>query len=885
MSANNESPDPSDVPKRKRRGCLRRLCMLALIGLPLLGILVNGPIFRWAAGFGIRKGAETQGLTGTVTVGGTLLSGITLTDVDFSGDGSGVVRSLAVGEASVDYSIADLVRTGGLTWLDEVSVTNADVVVALEDKPDDEGVPKEEDGSDEGEPSVLWQLLETRILLSGINVTVTKGDKVCKIEDLNVTLPADGTGELSIRRLEIPGAEPRETIATALEVTPHSLSFGPLRLVDAVEITALTLEQAPEDKPFLTAEVDLSGGSVEASYTSGGAIEARLVEGTIALPPLLALAQVDGLESGSVGQFDLRFRGDFGAPASWDADIAIGVAALRWGDARADSVTLNAVLDPNDGEGERVRLTLVRSGATLDASALVALAEVESPAELVALPVKIEAKLAIEAVENIVGDYLADEGPELPVTGSLAGDLSAEISEKKLVAAHFDLRSDTFAYDGIAVDSVRLVADLNEEESFVVDADIALDDKTTIALDGSFDPNTFAYAGKADIRAAVGGQLEALLAKLGFDEALEGSAAVAWEGAGVLRENQHQGEARIEALGVRYADAESFDTQLEGRYDDLDIALEMVSVTSEKLQFLGTLNYRDSVLEIPELRLSSGELLLLEGRVKTPLAPTVFNAPADYFAQDGQVDINVESHDLALESLLGLFQQEPPVGCKLGLVLNASGPPSDLDLAVAFTADDIVVPGQAIPPARIALDLAIDEGNASVSGRLEHAQIEPLSIDGTMAFAPAEWIGGQRDAMAEPISLAAKMKESQLAFLTTYPLGLQSVDGTLDIDLAVAGTLREPSLTGGGNLRLDALRFSNPRAPSVRDAVATLRLEGNALHIDKLDAVVAGGRVGMRGQVAFRVTPLRNSTSVWVATKCSSSGPTTSASEPTSTSA
>ena len=95
------------------------------------------------------------------------------------------------------------------------------------------------------------------------------------------------------------------------------------------------------------------------------------------------------------------------------------------------------------------------------------------------------------------------------------------------------------------------------------------------------------------------------------------------------------------------------------------------------------------------------------------------------------------------------------------------------------------------------------------------------------------------------------MKESHLGFIAGFVPGIEEIDGSIDIDLNLTGSIGEPILVGKGDMRVDTLRLSARGSPSVRDVAASLRFEERSVHIDKLQAVVAGGSIGMKGNVAF----------------------------------
>ncbi|MEM8954560.1 MAG: translocation/assembly module TamB domain-containing protein [Verrucomicrobiota bacterium] len=859
------SEEDEAKPKAARKGCLWKIGIVSLVFVPLLLILINGPIFRKVAAYGIEKAAATQGLTGSVTVSGTILSGFQISGLEFGGGVDGVVRFVRAGEADVAYSVFDLIREGGIGWLEEVRLSDVDVEIVLPEEPGDtEADEAEEESETDGEaekanvPELIGELLEARFDITNINLSIRKGDQQYRVEGFNLILPPGGEGELSIKRLDLPEAVSRDDLSTDIRVSAEALTLGPLPLFDLIELTSLEVDWADDDVPFLSATVSLSGGVVEASYGKGGAIAADLVEGAVSLGPLLELAGIEDLSTGQVDSLDIEFQGDFGVPATWESSIELGLSDLYWAPARVDLVSVEATIVPGEGEADTFHILAERGDARIDLSGSSSLSGAMSPAGIAFLPVDIEATIDVADIEQVLSDYLPKDGPTIPATGSIEGELEVAFSDKKLVTTHAHLRSKALSYDGVAIDGIRLLADLEAMERLVFDAEIALDEANSVTADGLLDPNTLTYDAKAEVRVSINERLKALLASFGFEKDLEGLVQVDWAGSGNIKEEDHRGSASLEASGVRYAGAEAVDATVDGGYDNLEIRLPSISLTSETLQFRGGLAYADDVFSIPDMQLRSGELLLLEGRMVVPLAPAVLKSPADFFIQEEPIAIDVESHELALDSILRLFKAEPPVACLINLDLEASGSPAALEVAGTFTADDLVVkPGEnaaitdKVAPARVGLELAVSDELARVSGLVEQAQINPLRIEGEMPFTPVEWIEGTEDPVRQGLSVSAKMEESELAFLTGFVPGLEEIDGVVGMDFSLTGTLQEPVIFGEANLGVETLILSNKKAPSLRDVKADIRFEDWAVHVDRFDALLAGGQIALKGKVGL----------------------------------
>ena len=385
-----------------------------------------------------------------------------------------------------------------------------------------------------------------------------------------------------------------------------------------------------------------------------------------------------------------------------------------------------------------LNLFVKRAESTVDAKASIGLSETDSFSGLADLPLKVNADLDIKAIEKILTDFVSGEDLNIPATGAIEGELSVEIAERKLVATRADLSSTTLAYDGIGVEKIDLTADMEGLHTVAVEGELTLDEMTGLEFGGKLNTETLAYTSNANGKAAVEGKLKELLAKMGMEKDLTAAATFDWSGSGNISESDHLGSVTLGAKGVRYGEAEEIDAELTGEYDNLTIDLSHLEVVSEKLQFEGALKYDGEVLDITDISLKSGELILLEGHAKTPLSTKVFETPSAYFSQEGIVDVDIESSDLKLREILSLFQLEAPTDCILALTLTASGTPSTLDLEGSFTADDIDLNrGDKIAPARTELDLSVKEGLISVTGKIEQSQIQPFTLEGSMAFHPA----------------------------------------------------------------------------------------------------------------------------------------------------
>ena len=102
-----------EIEKPKRRGgCLRCLGRLALVGLVVLaGFLVwlNGPGMRWLGPKVAGHFIEKAGFEGGLRLGGTLLGGIEVYDLDLKSE-EGALERLVVDRFVTDYRFSEVIK-------------------------------------------------------------------------------------------------------------------------------------------------------------------------------------------------------------------------------------------------------------------------------------------------------------------------------------------------------------------------------------------------------------------------------------------------------------------------------------------------------------------------------------------------------------------------------------------------------------------------------------------------------------------------------------------------------------------------------------------------------------------------------------------------------
>ncbi|MDG2122782.1 MAG: hypothetical protein P8J87_03730, partial [Verrucomicrobiales bacterium] len=787
-------------------------------------------------------------------MGGTLWGGVRIESMDYSG--GEILPVLKVGEAGVSYDLWELLRDGGLKWLKEVRLKDAEVELVLEEKAGEDEDDEEAAAADAGAGELpdFWDLAGLVLDIENVNFRMTQGGKVTVVEGVTLKHDGVGGGRLEIAKLELPNGVGREGIGTEIHTGAESLTLGPLRIFDAVEVTALTLHKEPGDGAMVSAKLDLAGGVVVAEATQALALKLELESGAIDVPELMELAEVDGLGSGLVDVLEIGFEGDFGDPGSWRSAVSLGLSDVEWAPAKVDRVALGVELK---GGPAAVTLRAERSGAVVDVKATTDLGGVEM-AGLADVGADVEATVTVVEVGDILKDYVATDGAEdaepVPVSGALDLEAKARVEAKKLAGATVTLGSSSLVYGETGLGTLSVDAETGDGEVIVATVGLVLDEATRVDVEGRYEVLAKAYSGKAAVAADLAGRLRALLGEFGVEQMLEGKATVAWEGRGELEPKVHRGKADVTLDGGKVDEGLEFDLKLDAGYDGTDVEIGEFSVVSEELRLRGGLKFADAVLEVSPIEVRDTEREIVGGHVRVPLDLETVKSAGDFFAQPGELDVALKSDSLPLASLMRLAGTEPPVTGVLDFDIGLAGPPRALagegSLAVVGVAP--VEPGEVeVPPADVELGFAIGDAKLEVTGAVRHPQLNPLEVEAALAFLPEAWATGERKVTDEVLQASVKMEPSDLGFVKGYAAVIEVIEGALGIDVDVAGTVGAPVVTGTAGFELAEVRMANPGIPGVKDAVVRLRFAERVVEVEEFKAVVAGGELGLEGKVGL----------------------------------
>lgn len=691
MSDLDELPAPQpDLPvpkKKKRRGCLVSLLLFLFVFLPLFALFLNGPGFRMLARFAAEKAAGSQGLTGGFAIRGNLWSGFTLNGINFSGEGGGTT-SLTVEEFSVGYDTLDLIRnTAKLTWLETVRIKKARLDLYLpdptEDVAEEKSRPAKEPGESPDDYSPLWNLLESDIRIEDLTVFVHQGDTTFAVENLTLATPDATDGKLSIGKVNLPGQTPLETIEAVLSRGEHELTFGPLPLLQYATLEKLSVAETSPGLWAVDALLRAGDGMLTASFRSSGEATIGLRPGSRISLDQLVLPLPSGEESrlrGSLTDFDLRFSGDFGAPASWNIQGKLIASGTGWGDPGVDTLVL--LLTDN-----QLQLEAARHRSTVRLNASMPLEKAASLDDLAELPLT----LGLQAEIPSIGELVADFTDQVPLDGALsitARDVQL-VGGKTIQSGALLLASENLTWDGISLTETQIAANVASDDHLRFAAEVGLDPANQVRIEGRFDLAQLAYEAGTRVGIDTSARLGAVLTDLGIT-GLGGAATLEWKGAGSLREKEHRGELALDLASFVVGAGEPISGTLAAHYEGSSAVLESLQLSAGDVTLAGTAAWDGKELSLPDWKLTRAERTPLSLVATIPLEP---GREGGFLAHPGPLDLDLTLDALALEEVTRFFAEKPPLAGTLQGQLTGKGTfdQIDLDGRFAFRPDQAAV--------------------------------------------------------------------------------------------------------------------------------------------------------------------------------------------------
>lgn len=812
----SENANAENIPEKKALGCFGRLVRALLVFLVLVGAFLfwlNGPGMRW---LGPKIGAyflEKRGIEGDFELGGTLLGGVDIYDLDLRSEGA--LKRLVIDRLETDYSFSEILYGK----LRAVSGEGVHVDLRLTEEEEDNKPPMDFAQLGRTLRQVREQIMPVDIDLKDVSFTASKaGETMVEVADSDLQ-HRSGSDVIELELGQITDASGRsiEPQKAAIEWGEEALSLDHLSLTPMLGISDLEFVIPESGLVSGTADIRLDEGVLGLRVGEGlEDVRLELREGSVDIERVREGLGVETPVEGSVTSLSLEVN-DF-YPEWQDAvgTVELFMEDFAYGDWSAPEAAIGVTID----EGEfQAKVTGVSQGS----------------------------EFTVEGGGKFERDLLGTEDFKLgeisgtAQIGSFDGllqqldtryDWNLDVTEfpESELAGDWRVRFDEGGFEGVDVD---LEMNAKEADASPIrlkgsyeDNLVTIDDFGAEGMDfsGKYDIETKRYEGAENLQNFDSSKIEPWMKGLGLESPGSGVFTMQWEGSGDLAENTHTGKvtdfsgswqwnevageeprAPISASGdlsynlPEQADLSNFVVETEGQRVELDATME------------------GNALKLDQFEWSEGGTRLASGSGTLPLPEDFTNFREFLAGDDKPMDLNIETETIKLSKLRpwipGLGQIDEKATGKVNLQLGGSLLNPEVNAKVEIK--DISSPERPeLPTSDLTVNINAKDGRAKISAEAVAPDYAPAVLNAEIPFRPREWAENPESLRSEPIKGRLDLPQLDVSRFSGILPGVKELGGVATGNIEFGGTIGKPVVDGnvkltGGRLKLEGEGLPN----------------------------------------------------------------------------
>lgn len=803
---------------RKRRGCLVRLGRLALFALLFLaGLLVwlNGSGMRWLGPKVAGHYLEKAGMSGSLRLGGTLLGGVEVYDLDISG-AEGALERLVADRLVTDYRFREVIN-GKVRGISGKGIhVDIRVVESEEEKPPTDFA---ELGKTLG--GLREKILPLELELAEVGFSVKKDGK--RVVELERSRFSHKSGSdviaLDLGRVIDPEGRFTQKQKAKLVWANEGLTLDKLELLPIAGLRNVSVKLPEDGAVAASADIRLGDALLRLDVGKGiRDVRLDLVEGSLDFGNLLGGFGIGPPLKGKLTSLALEMRQVF---PDWQKAVGtaeVFVEGFSYDGWAVPEASIGVTLD--DGElSAKVAGKSLGSDFSVDGKGKFersAIAEGKFELGRIAGNLRVEelgrALRALDKKLDLAVDFTGFPASE--IAGTWAVDLGAE------------------GFGGVSAD---LVMAAKEADASPIHLDAAFKDGVVtvkelgadgMIFSGTYVVETQAYDAKQVLDKFDSARIGPWLKGAGIESPGSGVVSMRWEGSGIFSDNTMHGELTGldgtwimkapeggEARPPISAKAEKISYDWPG---SAEFAGLVVETQGQTVKLDGAL--KDKELKLEKFLWLEGDEELARGGGTLPM-PEDFSKFDEFIASDTRpLDLTLNSETLPLAKLRpwvkGLEQIGEKATGKVELKIAGSLAEPVVDALVEIR--DVSVPGSPeLPKTDVTVKVRARDGRAEISAEAVAADYAPATLKAEMAFLPKKWAEDPDSLLAEEIKGTLDLPRIELSRFQSLIPGALELGGVTTGKVEIAGTVGEPKVDGGLKLSGGKLRLKGNAIPAL----------------------------------------------------------------------
>lgn len=607
-------------------------------------------------------------------------------------------------------------------------------------------------------------------------------------------------------------------------IQPASIRLTDLRveIVDTKTITLQSLLHKPESTTYLISDLKTSdhlerlihNPRSELTWTSDG----------------FAIDQITLLPQLSIR--DLTFRPDQSASAN--LFIKEQKIALSSDLKKAHSLSLQS-------PALSIATLMELAGVEEQASGMITALEIDTSTGLLNLQVKDlryqEQEVASASIQASTADLLSPF--DQPITLEIAIDDGLTLNGQVTLAKEI--------FDS----SAQLTFTLKWPEIPQVSGSLAYHSQTATlnatALDGLKVQGAFRVDSQTYEASATSNLTNAAL----LDKHLTGPLTFTAQAKGNLKEATHQGSLNLAQLQLKQPGLPDATTQgLISWNWPQSVSVTDLKMTSPEGQVQAALAWQDDTLTILQLDLIDGadKLLTISGQLPAPLRTRSLN---DLFEVTQPLNLKINSQPLSFKKLSSFAPIPPGFSGVVLANLDLTGTISNPILNGSANLDAFRIQSQPdLPPVDLELNFETNEQSLFLTATADEPRGNLLTAKGKLPFLPRAWLERKKKPDHSPVDLSLS-SDLDLRRIQPFVPIIRSVDGSLKIDVKVAGTISDPDLSGQAAVDINRMRLAKSPVSDFRNSSLKASFKGKEITIAPSTITASGGNAKISGTIGI----------------------------------
>ncbi len=816
---------------------------MLVLGILLLGLLwLNGPGFRTIAPWVAVHYLEKSGIKGDFKFKGSLVGGMSLSDLKIESDG--VLSKITIDKINPSYHWRGLVR-GELEGLD---IEGVHVDLRLDAKPDKEDKALDLKQLVESIRSSRARFIPLKIDVKDMSITATNlGKPVMQLAKSRVHHEA-GAENLDLELAGITDATgavwPGQSVV--LEWKPDEIDIARIDPFPGISARELVIQTPAGGEPSADLRLMVDDAVFVISTTPGFAsATADLREGSLAVAPFAKRLGYDTPIEGNLTSFAVEADHILPNPAEATGVVRLLLEKAVYKEWTTPQLSVDATL-------EEARASVVAHANLLDSGVAVeAAAPLERTAKTFALG-ETTGQFHIEDVPAVLrglSKTVPAIAPDAPIPPSrVDGNFSVGFESNRASQANVEA--------SLQPTDKELATPVVLKLRWLPDKPLAID-LTADGLTGNVNYDSVAgtYEGTASFQSFTSKRIVRWLGPVKVQLAGTADLAGTWRGSGEMMTGKHRGDLTLTA-GSWTREGAAPITASGGIQYDWPVGFEthdlQASMGDQKVVLDAGL--KNGLLELHRFLWTSGTDELAEGKASLPV-PADFSKWRDTLAHDVRpISVNITSRVLPLAKLKGWIPQlerlDPRSTGQLDVAI--SGTYAEPVIDAKLEARDLRSPDQPqLPPADLKLVLAGRDGRLTLEGAATAPDFAPAEIKASLPFHPSQWAEDPNLFLNEPMSARVDMPRLDLARFASLIPDTMKVTGVLTGYATVAGTPGKPDIKGSLDLTGGAISFKDERFPEIGSLVMAVEAVPDRITLKSFRAAVAGGSLVGDGSLAI----------------------------------